>query len=110
MDLELTGSGPLFSIDYPAPRNENNDLPPAVVSISSVVNESAGIFEVEYNVGARVAVRTSIIQRGPGQPGSHKIEFRDLALRGTVQMKPGEPITLARQNGKKLSLTLIKGE
>lgn len=108
LDFELTGAGPVFATDLIA-KNEDPKMPANVVSFEATVGKAkdAG-FQVDYSLGARIAIKTSGFKRPDGSE-SYNLEFRDVVLRGTVLLRNGVPMTIIKLNGKELKIG-VQGE
>lgn len=104
LDLELTGSGSVSEINCAGAIDEKSDIPAPIIKISSIVNESDGAYELEYSLGARVALKTTT--KSPDHPPVHSFEFRDMKLSGSIVLKPGQAVTIANNHGKKLTVMM----
>jgi hypothetical protein len=102
MDLALTGTGPTFRTDL-ITRSSESDIPPTVITFEAHIDDQGKSYQVEYSLGARIAVKTGAVQRQGGST-SYNIEYRDIVLTGTVALTPGEPVVLSKLNGKELTL------
>lgn len=84
-------------------------MPPNVLSFQATVRkENDAKFHVDYSLGARIGLKTSVVKRPDGTE-SFNIEYRDVVLRGTVMLKKGAPVTISKLNGKELKIS-VAGE
>ena len=107
LDVELTGLGPLFSAEIVMP-GEEKGTPPTIISLSATVSSvTPEKYQVDYSIGARIAVATSHMSK-PGGPSTTNFEFRDVLLRGAALVTKGKSLTVSKISGKELKLTLSK--
>lgn len=105
LDLELTGTGPVFKIDLiHQPENEGDQ--PIIVTIRATVTLTpADTFRVEYDLAARIAITTSTMTQ-PGGKVMRNVEYRDVSLSGAANLSEGKPLDITKLNGQALTLTL----
>lgn len=109
MNIALTGCGPRFVADLVLPAPADSDMPPPVITIEAVIREQGEAYQVECQVGARIAVVAGE-SSAPGGRVGRSIEFRNMTLSSTVLAKPGRPIVLSKVGERALTLSVTRLE
>ena len=94
IDLELTGSGPTFTAQQIAGKEES------VLRCEYRVRETEGGYHVFYSVGTQIKVPTSV------HKDSTNYEYRDVTIIGSVLCSAGKPVAIVRNGGKPLELVV----
>ena len=94
IDLELTGSGPTFTAQQIAGKEES------VLRCEYRVRETEGGYHVFYSVGTQIKVPTSV------HKDSTNYEYRDVTIIGSVLCAAGKPVAIVRNGGKPLELVV----
>lgn len=109
IDLEMTGCGPQFTANLTVPDPSGPDVPPTILTVSSVVTKAGDTYRVNYSVGARIAIKTPTRGKVPNTVG-YNFEFRDVMMSGDVILSLGKPVTISKSQGKSLVLSLSEPE
>lgn len=91
LDLLLAGAGPEFSADVFLPENSG------LFNHRYTVRAAGERYRIEFSVNMRLPIETKVGERV-------SVEYRDLTLSGTVLLKQGETVVIARNGEDKLTL------
>ncbi len=105
IDFTCTGVGPQMIKDGPV---DQAPIAGTIMSFKGKISETATGYFLEFSLGLRVPIVNS--STNPPNPLTSTITYRNVAFQSSVNLKPGQPVTVLDDNGKTIVITLTKAD